>query len=157
MGVRWQGVKEMDPEYVAYCGYYYCRLCGYHSGKLVAAAQQLYDEAKGYRSLELIVKSKNAFDFDEFLKGLVWLAHQDHPCKGCRQGGGWSWRPDCPIRTCCIEKGVDFCYQCSAFPCSTLTEGPLQEYMQRFIEANRQIQRIGLKDWIKQRYGRRAK
>ena len=35
-------------------------------------------------------------------------------CKGCRSGGGPG---DCYQRRCCLEKGIDGCWQCDVFPC----------------------------------------
>ena len=35
-------------------------------------------------------------------------------CPGCRAGGG---EPDCRQRVCCVEQGIDGCWQCDRFPC----------------------------------------
>jgi len=35
-------------------------------------------------------------------------------CNGCRGGGGDG---NCYQRRCCLEKGVDGCWHCEAFPC----------------------------------------
>ena len=35
-------------------------------------------------------------------------------CKGCRSGGGTK---NCYHRKCCIENGLDGCWQCEKFPC----------------------------------------
>ncbi|NOZ67741.1 MAG: DUF3795 domain-containing protein [Deferribacteres bacterium] len=35
-------------------------------------------------------------------------------CRGCRNGGADA---DCYQRNCCIEKGIDGCWQCETFPC----------------------------------------
>jgi hypothetical protein len=143
----------MERKYVSYCGNYYCALCAYHTGKLVDAASRLLEIVKRYGSLRLVAEGDENVDFDAFRNGLEWLASKDQACKGCRLGGGWSWWSDCPVRTCCVDKGVEFCYQCTEFPCKTLTEGPLQGYLQRFIDANQHIQQIGLEQWMKKRFG----
>ena len=140
----------MKPEAVSFCGTYLCSQCAYHRGTIVQQAQKLYALSQDYKSLKLIAALTKAFDYDEFVKGLEWLASQIEPCKGCRMGGGWSWWPDCPVRICCSEKQVDFCYQCSEFPCTKLTCGPLKERLQRFIDVNRQIQERGLQAWIEE-------
>ena len=140
----------MDEQSISYCGNYLCSRCAYHRGLFVKPAKRLLELTKRYKSLRLIAGLEQSFDFDEFLKGVEWLGSQDQPCKGCRQGGGWSWWPDCPIRICCEERHVEFCYQCQEFPCLLLTTGPLKERLQRFIDANRQIQRRGLKFWTQE-------
>ena len=35
-------------------------------------------------------------------------------CRGCRSGGG---ADDCYQRRCCLEKGIDGCWQCDGSPC----------------------------------------
>jgi hypothetical protein len=140
----------MTDHSVSYCGNYLCSQCAYHRGLFVKPAQRLVALAQRYQSLRLIVGLEKPFDFDEFMTGLEWLAAQEQPCKGCRQGGGWSWWPDCPIRTCCVEQQVEFCYQCPEFPCTKLTTGPLKDRLQRFVEANRQIEQKGLQWWIRE-------
>ncbi len=138
----------MKDQPVSYCGNYLCSHCAYHRGAFVAPAKQLWKLAQRYQSLRLIAETQTTFDFDEFMKGLEWLATQEVPCRGCRKGGGWSWWPDCPIRSCCEQQKVEFCYQCSAFPCEKLTEGPLKTRLQRFVNANRQIQERGINFWV---------
>ena len=42
-------------------------------------------------------------------------------CKGCRSYKRSPVCPvDCPTEICTREKGVDFCYECSSFPCDML-------------------------------------
>jgi len=140
-------LKE-EYKYISFCGKYSCASCHYHKGTIVKAAQNLLAFAEKYGSLRLIANGKKACNFDEFMKGLRWLASQDKPCKGCRFGGGWSWWTDCPVRECCIQKGIDFCYQCEDFPCKKLKEEPLLEYKKSIIETNNQIKTIGIESWL---------
>ncbi len=138
----------MDAKSVSYCARYLCSLCGYHRGIFTEPAKRLYNLAQSYKSLRLIAGLDKTFDFDEFMKGLEWLASHEEPCKGCHMGGGWSWWPDCPVRICCAGKGIDFCYHCPEFPCNTLKEEPLKERKQIVIKANQQLRQVGLKKWI---------
>lgn len=144
----------MESEAVSYCGKYLCARCAYHRGLFVEPAKRLVELAQRYQSLRLIAGNIKTFDFDDFLKGLEWLASQDKACKGCKLGGGWSWWPDCPVRTCCAEKQLDFCYLCQDFPCEKLTTGPLKERLLQVIEANRQIQQHGLERWVQELKGK---
>lgn len=41
-------------------------------------------------------------------------------CKGCRGDRAVHWSPDCSILQCCIDKGHQFCCECSNFPCDQL-------------------------------------
>lgn len=134
--------------YVSYCGRYYCVLCSYHRGTIVDAAKSLLTYVERVGSLRIMANAYRICDFDEFVKGLTWLASQSEPCKGCRFGGGWSWWRDCPSRTCCIQKDIDFCYQCDDFPCESLQKGHLLEARKMIIEANNQIKSVGIKNWL---------
>ncbi len=150
---------KTEYKYISCCGKNYCALCGYFRGSLVEAAKNLLVHAERYRSLRLIANGSNACDFDEFMKGLRWLASQDIPCRGCRFGGGWSWWTNCPIRDCVLGKGIDFCYQCAEFPCKKLQEEPLLDRKKEAIEANYHIKQIGIErhlEELKERYQRAA-
>lgn len=139
---------KREYQYISYCGKYCCAFCDYYKGTIVRAAKNLLSFPERYGSLRLIANAHNACNFDEFLRGLRWLASQDKPCKGCRFGGGWSWWSDCPVRDCCIQKGVDFCYQCEGFPCKKLKEEPLLEHKKAMIEANSSIKTMGIESWM---------
>ena len=64
------------------------------------------------------------------------------PCiGGCRGGGGWK---ECPVRKCCIERNVDFCFECSEFPCKIL-----EEFSPHVVDRLREIKELGIENWIK--------
>jgi len=135
---------------VSCCGQYYCSMCAYYKGTIVDAAKNLLGYAERYGSLRLIAERSNACNFDEFLKGLRWLSSHSRPCRGCRFGGGWSWWPDCPVRDCTIQKGIDFCYECDDFPCKKLKEEPLLERKRMIIETNNRIKSLGIERYVEQ-------
>jgi hypothetical protein len=44
-------------------------------------------------------------------------------CAGCTGDRDLHWSPDCWILLCCVDqKRLDFCYECSEFPCAKLQE-----------------------------------
>ena len=137
---------KKEHMYIGCCGQFYCALCKYFTGTLVEAAKHLWKFIERPASIVLIMKASNACDFEEFARGVKWLASQEKPCKGCRFGGGWSWWPDCPVRDCTIQKGIDFCYQCADFPCNKLKEEPLLEIKKSIIETNNKIRDIGIEE-----------
>lgn len=139
---------KKEDRYISCCGKYYCAFCDYYKGTIVEAAKKLLEFAERYGSLKLIANANNACNFDELMKGLKWLASQDKPCNGCRFGGGWSWWPDCPVRDCTIQKGIDFCYQCEEFPCQRLRTDPLLERKKAIVEANNQIKALGINKYL---------
>ena len=92
-----------ESDLVAYCGIY-CRLCDYFSGKIRASARDLLEVAKKHSELRFFADTSKAFDCENFMKGLEWISTEMTPCVGgCRGGGGWG---DCPIRNCCMKKGL---------------------------------------------------
>jgi len=146
---------KKEYEYVSCCGRYYCASCAYFRGTMVDVAKNLLGYAERYGSLRLIAERSRPCNFDEFLKGLRWLASQSKPCRGCRFGGGWSWWPDCPVRDCTIQKGIDFCYECNDFPCKELKEEPLLDRKKMIIETNNRIKTLGIErhvEQLKERY-----
>jgi len=133
---------EKESELIAYCGIY-CRLCEYYTGRIRDSARHLLDIVKSHDELKLFADTAKAFDFENFVKGLEWISNEISPCVGgCRGGGGWG---DCPLRRCCVEKGVRFCYECNDFPCETLKKFP-----KRVDELN-EISNMGLEGWMKQK------
>jgi hypothetical protein len=67
-------------------------------------------------------------------------------CLGCKGTMASLWRTGCAIRSCAEERGVEFCYQCQAYPC-----GPLQEFFEQRPEARdnlRAISKIGPHAWL---------
>jgi hypothetical protein len=43
-------------------------------------------------------------------------------CRGCKGDRSVHWSPECPLLVCCTNKGLEFCCQCSEFPCEQLVE-----------------------------------
>ncbi len=41
-------------------------------------------------------------------------------CEGCVTMQMPFWGEECPIKTCCETKGLEFCGQCEFFPCDIL-------------------------------------
>lgn len=133
---------EKESELVAYCGIY-CRLCDYYTGRIRDSARNLLEIVKSHGELKLFADTAKAFDFENFVKGLEWISDEISPCVGgCRGGGGWG---DCPLRKCCIEKGVKFCYECNDFSCETLKNFPKR------VDELDEIKKIALESWIKQK------
>lgn len=54
-------------------------------------------------------------------EGITEIIERSMYCKGCKGDRSVHWSPDCEILTCCInDKGHQFCYECSVFPCEQL-------------------------------------
>jgi len=84
------------------------------------------------------------------IKGLEILSRSG--CgSNCKGGSGWH---DCPVRKCCINKNIDFCFECSVFPCEMWDKkGKLAKIFnvtkkKRLLE----IKEIGAEEWIKRQW-----
>ena len=54
----------------------------------------------------------------------------------------------CHVRDCFREKGVDFCFQCTSFPCE---QTGFDEHLQkRFISINEKIRKIGIENYYEE-------
>lgn len=88
---------------------------------------------------------------EETIKGLEILSKS--ACAfNCKGGGGWS---GCPVRKCCIAKGIDFCFECSEFLCER-NWGEKGEHANVFtadkIKRLQETKKIGVEEWIKKQW-----
>lgn len=82
-----------------------------------------------------------------------------HPCGGCKNETLEHicvYCRDCVIRLCTIEKGVDLCIQCEAFPCKEI-----YKFKGNFLEHKKTAYRVLMKskgvpmdEWLKLRRAR---
>ena len=76
------------------------------------------------------------------------------PCGGCRSGQGCKLFPaGCETYRCTMDRQVDFCFQCTDFPCSKLQ--PAREGADRYPHNFKvynlcRIQAIGLEEWARE-------
>jgi len=98
----------MDKKFSCYCGFY-CENCAVKA-KVAPAAKILYAEMKNAGFEKIIHMFPGADGFWSFLKGMA----NDGVCVSCREGGG---NPECAIRICAKEKGVEMCALCGSYPC----------------------------------------
>lgn len=127
--------------YVTYCGLY-CGLCA-HRNRIPQKAKQLQKSLheEGMDNwYQYIPEMKNTFPtFWQFLQKLINLN-----CT-CRTGGG---PPDCKIRQCAKQKGIEICTQCKEYPCKLIQN--LAEHYPTIIQDGKRLQKIGLEKWVKE-------
>ncbi|MGE4290790.1 MAG: DUF3795 domain-containing protein [Desulfovibrio sp.] len=76
--------------------------------------------------------------YDDFAALLDWLANGG--CSGCR-GAGCLFTA-CKVGHCVREQGVDFCFQCSAFPCER--HGMPSALAERWKVNNERMRSVGV-------------
>ncbi|WP_319558992.1 DUF3795 domain-containing protein [Marispirochaeta sp.] len=68
---------------------------------------------------ELFAENKRP-DVWERVAKMTEKSMEEVQCKGCREQEGCPILEDCQTLACVKENGVDFCYQCTEFPCRRL-------------------------------------
>ena len=86
----------------------------------------------------------------ETIKGLEILSKS--ACAfNCKGGSGWT---GCPVRKCCTEKGIDFCFECADFPCDNWDEKGKRSNVFNKAKKERlqEMKSIGVEEWIKKQW-----
>jgi len=124
-------------ELVTYCGLY-CELCA-ERARIPQAARTL-QAAMTEEGWPFWGPSTPGFsEFWAFLEKLG----SGPGCPGCRAGGGY---PECQIRVCARERGLEVCSRCIDFPCEHI-ESVAAAYP-TLIADNRRMKAVGLEQWI---------
>jgi len=129
-------MKMRKTDLVAPCGDY-CGGCGQYNGLIVETAKQMKEFANLY-GFEF--RSKESFDFKQFVKGLDWFI-ENAKCHSCKQGGGPPW---CEVKKCCVEKGLRICFECKDFLCPKFKDYEDPDTMNRY----KRFKEIGFEKWV---------
>jgi hypothetical protein len=130
-------------EYVTYCGLY-CGLCAERTRiprQAAALKQAMAEEGWPFWGHTI----PGFCGFWEFLEKL----DADGGCPGCRAGGGY---PECQIRRCARERGLDLCNECADFPCSYVEA--LAARYPTLLADNHRLQAVGLDRWLSEQQER---
>lgn len=122
-----------------------CGRCADHkSGEIKHHAAKLRELLNNYGRLAKIKSAvQPAFhNYPDFEKLLDYFSAAR--CGGCR-GPECHCPIECTVKTCHKEQHVDFCFQCSHFPCDKkLFSEALQE---RWLRNNNRMKEIGVVDY----------
>lgn len=133
-----------------YCGGY-CGECAlFPEFTALRESAALLSELIGIHGLQnwipraWLPEAENRFDFAEFRKGLDFFSDPDSwfICrKCCKDGGGL---PECLMRKCCQERGLDICFDCADFPCSKVEWNP------NMIKRDTEYKKLGKDRWLRE-------
>jgi len=131
--------------------------CGLHCGKCFA-----YTEGDIRENSQKVKESLGNFDIyaERFVDLLQEPAFKKYPefkdflhllctvdCKGCRKEQCKIFK-NCKVRGCSEEKGVDFCFECSDFPCNQT--GFDEHLNKRSVDINYRMKDIGVSAYYKE-------
>ncbi|HOI70404.1 MAG: DUF3795 domain-containing protein [Methanothrix sp.] len=101
---------DSDKPEVGPCGIV-CGFCPLGSGAVAETAERARGFLEGCNIPDwapLVSEEGCGIDWHQVVEGLEWMRRYAL-CPGCESGGG---PPDCPIRVCAREKGLDLCSFC---------------------------------------------
>ncbi len=124
-----------------------CEKCfAYDKGSIRHHAEQLKDslgEFSNYAKRFVTLLDAPVFnkysDFNELLN-----LFSQGSCLGCRKQECHLFK-DCKVKQCYKDKKIDYCYQCSDFPCNN--SGFDENLKQRWLKINHKIREIGLENY----------
>jgi hypothetical protein len=127
-------------EVIAPCGLYCGKCLAYPDSPISRLSRQLKEELGGFASIAARFASMDpAFNgFPEFERILDRFARGG--CSGCRTGE--CLFAHCLVKECVRERSVDFCFQCTEFPCDRTNFPP--NLRERWEQANRLMGEIGV-------------
>ncbi|WXG42024.1 MAG: DUF3795 domain-containing protein [Candidatus Freyarchaeum deiterrae] len=141
---------KKDKEFTAYCGLY-CRDCIPSNQQLFSLAEKLreqLDESRFEKYAELKGKKDEVFNDYQIFRKVLTAIIQLRCHKTCINNGG---NPNCRIRECVNEKGIEGCWECPDFEDCELLE-PLSIYHGDTPKRNlRLIKKYGVENWTDKR------
>ncbi len=138
--MNYQDIKQI----LAPCGLN-CKKCqAYAAGDIKQHAQELKKllgsfDSYAERFSRFLPVFKNYPAFKELLQQF-----NEANCRGCRQGD--CKYPNCGVAPCSGQKGIDFCFQCTEFPCENTNFDP--DLKQRWVRMNQRMKEIGVEAYF---------
>lgn len=129
-----------------------CTACKY--GKISYHAKELLHLLEGHEEfLDKNLRKEYRHKLDEFKIFRKKLNKYAYPkCGGCRTGRaeGCSIK-NCFIPKCAEEHGVDFCADCSKFPCNKVNDTIYKKTtIKKWLEGNEKIKKIGIEKYYEE-------
>lgn len=149
--------KEVDEKIlndVAPCSLFCLACTGCKYGSISNHAKELLRLLEGHEEfLDKNLSEHYRHKLDEFKEFQAKLRKYANPkCGGCRNGGahGCSIK-GCIIPECVKEHGVNFCGECSEFPCNKVNDKIYKEnVIKKWMEGNMKIRNEGIESYYKE-------
>ena len=134
----------------------FCSTCtGCKYGDISVHSKELLRLLEGHKEfLEKNLKNEYRYKLDEFIVFQNKLKKYAYSkCGGCREGGasGCSIR-GCFINECVKEHNVNFCGECSLFPCGKVNNTVFKDnVIKKWYDGNTRIKQIGIDSYYEER------
>ena len=71
-------------------------------------------------------------------------------CDGCRGPLDVHWSSECKMMLCARKRGLQHCFQCDDFPCTSVNEFSSDgiSHHKRTVENSKRMKEIGIEAWI---------
>ncbi|MGE0079542.1 MAG: DUF3795 domain-containing protein [Bacteroidales bacterium] len=127
-----------------------CEKCfAFENGAIQHHAKQLADSLGNFdnyaKRFETLLNEPKFAKYPDFKDFLLLLSSGN--CKGCRKQQCHLFTA-CKVKQCYTEKAVDFCYECSSFPCNNT--GFDENLHNRWLAINKKIREIGIDNYYKE-------
>lgn len=124
---------------LAPCGLSCTKCLAYKDGEIRAASERLIQLLGSFdRYARRFASFQKVFSvYPQFRELLEHFSTGD--CAGCRSGA--CRYPGCVVPACTRDRGVDFCFQCSEFPCGRTTFDA--DLKRRWVEMNTAMKEKG--------------
>ncbi len=143
--------REALLRYIAPCSLMCYSCAAYQEGIICESAKQLKVYLEGMDGFYEKCVQDQMEDYTVFERKLKDYASAS--CDGCRNGRDCKCSTDgCFVLSCSKEHRVDFCAQCSAFPCEDVKEVFDGTVYEQWLKGNQEIKEIGIQEyWVKNR------
>ena len=93
-----------------------------------------------YKNNDERLKQKLAMNFG--------LQPEDIACEGCRSDKPFVFCAACTIKSCVNDKGIESCAECGEFPCDTIENFPVKQFIKKVKWDVEERRRLGKDEWI---------
>lgn len=141
-------VKNATDSQIIKYKFGYCGICcekcfAFKNGKIRHHSKELKNYLGNFDIYaKRFIKLLNQPKFEKYPDFKLMLDFfSDVNCEGCRKTECQLYK-NCLVRNCIKDKNIDFCFQCTDFPCKNT--GFDEHLEQRWIKINKRMKKIGL-------------
>lgn len=124
-----------------------CKSCPLGSGTIAETAgktMEFINDCKIPEWAPFVSEEGGKVDWEKVAWGLEWMTKYAI-CAGCESGGG---PPDCPIRVCARDKGLELCSLCGELEACAKFEW-LADHGQKLKETLKKVKGVSKEDYAK--------